>query len=338
MKTILYNKMVQLDKKDRKLLYYLSLNARTSHTQLSRKIRLSKNAVKYRIERLKREGIIQQFACVVNLGAAGLETFTILLKFNEDIYENPEIINYFKNHPYANWVITLSGQWDLFVEIICKDFWHVHKLIEEIITRFGQVLNAYKTFFSFSSPLRVEHLVADFYKDLKVEELPRKKRFIKEYKLDKTDKSILNLLNQDSTLPYLRIAQKLNLTIDIVRYRIKNLIEKGVIIKFFPEISLQKLGYTKYLCSIKLRGASLDKLNKIKKQIQTNSNITYAFFDISGFNIVFVCAYKSPEGIDHLSRSLRKEYSEIIDKQEYLIIKEQVLFNLFPKGLLESKN
>ena len=72
----------------------------------------------------------------------------------------------------------------------------------------------------------------------------------------------------------------------------------------------------------------------IKKRIRTHNNITYAFFDINGFNLIFVCAFTSPEGIDHLARNMRKEYGDIIDTQEYLIIKEQVVFNLFPKGLV----
>ena len=50
--------MLKLDKKDKKLLYYLSKNARMSNTQLSNKIGLSKNSVKYRVERLLKEGII----------------------------------------------------------------------------------------------------------------------------------------------------------------------------------------------------------------------------------------------------------------------------------------
>ena len=51
--------------------------------------------------------------------------------------------------------------------------------------------------------------------------------------------------------------------------------------------------------------------------------------------MIFICAFKDSEGIDHLIRSLRKEFKDIIDNQNYLIIKEQILFNLFPDGLLE---
>jgi len=48
-----------LDKKDGKLLYFLSQNARLSQTQLAKKIGLSKNGVKYRVGRLLKEKIIK---------------------------------------------------------------------------------------------------------------------------------------------------------------------------------------------------------------------------------------------------------------------------------------
>lgn len=76
-----------LDIKDRRLIYYLSQDARLTNTQLAKKIGLSKNAVQYRIERLKKEGVVKKFASIVNLSSLNLTTVDLLLKFNEDIYE-----------------------------------------------------------------------------------------------------------------------------------------------------------------------------------------------------------------------------------------------------------
>ncbi len=323
-----------MDIKDKKLLFYLSTDARASDTQLSKKIGLSKNAVKYRISRLKNEGIIKHFASVINIGALGLDAFTILLKFNDDIYEKKEIIEYFKNHPFADWVATLSGEWDIFAEFIYKDYYHMHEIISSIVSHFGALLSSYKVQ-STAVPLRVEHLPTDFYKDLGLGELPRKKSIREQYKADKTDKKILYALSQDSSLPYLSIAQNTKLTMDIVRYRIRQLTEKGIIIKAFPEVSLPKLGYTEYLYTVQLKNVSEEKMDALKAQISANGNITFAFFDLFSFSIIASCAFKSPDDMDHFSRGLRKQYGEIIDRQEYMLMKEQILFNLFPKGLME---
>jgi Lrp/AsnC family transcriptional regulator, leucine-responsive regulatory protein len=325
--------MIKIDKKDRKLLYYLSQNARDSHTQLSKKIGLSKNSVKYRIERLRKLGVISHFATTVNLGAIDQNTFTILLKFNEDIYENKAIVEFFELHPYSDWVITLSGQWDLFVEMIADTINDVHDRVHEIISNFQHSLNTYQIYFS-SDVLRVEHLIEDIYKDLELPKITHAPRAKPGQKIDSTDRKILYELNKDSSASYLQIAQRLELTIDIVRYRIKNMKEKGIIVKFFPEIDLQKLGYSKYIYIIKLKNTSAEKMQKLRNSISNNHKVTYAFIDLLSYNLIFSCAFKNTEEIDSLSRNLRKNFDDIIRSQEYLIVKEQVLFNLFPKGLL----
>jgi len=325
---------VKMDLKDKKLLYHLSTNARESYTQLGKKVALSKNAVKYRVERMKNEGVIKNFASVINLGAIGLDTFTLLLKFNSDIYKDKDIISYFKNHEFADWVVSLSGEWDIFAEFVCRDLNHVSEILEGIIREFNEDLIKYELMFS-RDTLRVEHLISDFYKETKLQNIQNKERRVDVEKIDKVDRKILGLLSVDSSLGFPEIADKLNLTIDIVRYRMKNLINKRIIVKFFPEVSLPTLGYTEYLSIISLKNISMERLNSLKKRITGNDNITYSFFDRNSLSLVFVCAFNNSEGIDSLLRGLRGDFRDIIDKQEYLLIKEQILFNLFPKGLVK---
>jgi len=48
--------MVNIDLKDRKILYELDLNCWQSLTQIGKKVGLSKEVVKYRIKRMERGG------------------------------------------------------------------------------------------------------------------------------------------------------------------------------------------------------------------------------------------------------------------------------------------
>ncbi len=324
--------MLNLDQKDRKLLFYLSQNARFSQTQLSRKIVLSKNAVKYRIARLQKEGIVSKFSTVINLGAIHLDTFTLLLRFNQDIYTNPKLKEFFQNHPFVNWIVSIAGQWDLFVEFVYQDHSHGNEIIQEILSKFGESIHEYKTAFSYEV-LRVEHFLPEICAGIKLEETAPAARTKEKFKLDQTDAKILTLLNQDSSQPLLKIAQQSGLSLDVVRYRIKHLLKKEVIIKFSAEISLSKLGYTEYLYTLHFQNYTPSRLAQLKKSISLNPNVTYAFVDTFTSSLVFVCAFKEPQEIDALSRKIRTEYPEIIKEQEYFIIKENILFNLFPVGV-----
>lgn len=324
----------KLDLKDKKLLFALSTDARLSRSQLAKQLGLSKNAVAYRIERLQKEHIIERFLAIINIGALKLDTFCLLLKFNEDIYGNPDIFSYFEQHPFINWTIVLSGDWDFFIEFVYKEQRDLLVMIHELIQFFGNRLNVYRTYFS-NEPIKVEHLVRDFSKDFVRTYLPRKKRTQETYTPDSIDKQLLHLLATEGTLSFVDITTRMGLTLDIVRYRMKLLQERSIIMYYAPHIPLKNLGYTEYLCTIQLENISKQHIEQLKHFLELHDNITYAFFDTISLTLIFVIAFRTPQEIDSFSRTLRKNYIGCIKEQNYTIIRQELIYNLFPKGLLE---
>jgi DNA-binding Lrp family transcriptional regulator len=318
-----------LDRKDKKLLFLLSRNARLSNSQLARELRIAKNSVRYRIGRLEKEGLLERFTCTVNLGALGLETFVLLLKFNEDIYASPEILGYFKNHAYSDWVAVLSGDWDILAEFVCKDFQHLKRIVSEITERFGARLACYETIFSFEV-LKVEHLPGDLFPEGAYSVKPREFHPVT---LDTTDRKLLGLLADSGRLTSVELGEKAGIETDTARYRLKRLLKDGVVSSFFASADLRKLGYSEHLHVLSLRDFSPEEAEALKNRIRASPNTTYAFFDVSSAKLVFSCAFKDPAEMDRFLRSIRKEHGAIISGQDYLLISEQVKFNLFPQGL-----
>ena len=72
---------MRLDKKDIKLLSELDFNARATLTEFGRKLRLSKQAIKNRIQNLEKEGLIEGYYAVVNIAKLGLTAYRLALKF-----------------------------------------------------------------------------------------------------------------------------------------------------------------------------------------------------------------------------------------------------------------
>ncbi|MAG61033.1 hypothetical protein CL619_04560 [archaeon] len=326
---------IKLDNKDKKLLYYLSQNCRMSDTKLSKLIKLSKNAIKYRKQRLQEQGIIKHYTATVNLGSIGHHTFCLLLRFNDNIESHEKIKEYFKDHPHVDWAITLSGQWDIFAEFIAKDLNHFHRLIKGVLKHLSSSLNKYQTFFS-EDTLRVDHLPAAIYNNLELEQIPQLKRVRKIHNINKTDKKILAYMTKHSNKTFVEVARDLNLTFEIVRYRLKLLEEQATVIKYFPEIDLQRIGFTEYLFSISLKNIDQKIMEKLRRHLRHNPYITYAFVDIASFQILFMTAFEDNKSVDNFSRNLRKEYGTIIQEQDYHLVQEQLKFNLFPEGLVEK--
>lgn len=62
--------------------------------------------------------------------------------------------------------------------------------------------------------------------------------------LDDTDKAILNLLQDDATLPLKTIAERVHVSIATAQRRVQSLIENGVITKQVAIIDPNKVGYS----------------------------------------------------------------------------------------------
>lgn len=325
--------MVKLDKKDLKLLYYLSRDARQSHTQLAKKVGLAKNSIKYRIDRLMKEGVIFRFTSLVNGNALGFFSYVVLFKFNQDPSKSTQIIDYLRNHKNTIWIASLTGQYDLLVEFEAKSIPHLTKTIYEVADNFGEELFNYKVLISHKT-LRVEHLIRDLYEGLNLPAPGVEERTTETNKLDSTDLRILNEFNNDPVCNIIDLADKLSLAPDTVRYRLKNMFKNKTIIKVFPTINLKNLGYTEYLYILDLKNTTALKIEQLNTFLMKNNNITYAYYDSVSNSIVITCGFKNQEGIDELSRSIRNKFADILLNQEYYHIKEHLYFNLCPKGIL----
>lgn len=326
--------MVSLDVKDRKLLYHLSLDARLPDTRLAKLVGLSPNAVKYRKERLVEEGIVTRHAALVDLGSLGLETFTLLLRFNQAL--DDEMLAKVMRHPYLDWAIRLSGHWDLFTEFVCYDQRHLVAIVDELICLFAGALERYEVNVA-SEILRVEHLVADLMTGISLELPAQKERVRSRQRIDATDGKLLRLLSEDGAMPLTKLAERLTIPVDTARYRLKGLLSKGILIRCFAEISLDSVGYTEYLCTLTLMNPVPEQLVSLKNLLRHEPNITYAFFDLAGRKLFFLCACKSTDELDALLASLRSAYRGMVEMLDYLLVTKQLLFDLYPAGLLEEQ-
>ena len=78
---------IKLDAKDLKILIELDKNARQSNNQIGKKVRLSKEVVKYRIDNLIERGVILRFHTIINyfkLGFVKFKLYLRLININKD--------------------------------------------------------------------------------------------------------------------------------------------------------------------------------------------------------------------------------------------------------------
>jgi len=61
-------------------------------------------------------------------------------------------------------------------------------------------------------------------------------------KLDEIDRKLLNMLQRDARTPFARIAREVGVSEATVRFRVKKLIEKGVVTRFITMLDPRKIG------------------------------------------------------------------------------------------------
>lgn len=127
----------QLDEKDKEILGILQEDARIQYKEIGVQLDISSDTVKYRIDKMKSQGIIENIVPIINLTSLGLFQYACVLNFsylgkeetalfNEYLKENSNVIRAIKSLNNDEFFITLAfGKEDeinLFKEEIKNSF------------------------------------------------------------------------------------------------------------------------------------------------------------------------------------------------------------------------
>ncbi len=103
-----------IDDLDKKLLTILQDDARVSASEISRKTGYNENTIRYRIERLKKSGVIKEFTALLNPRMIGLPIAAIMMITTEpnqlkDVFESLATLEETKH------ILQATGKHDLIV-------------------------------------------------------------------------------------------------------------------------------------------------------------------------------------------------------------------------------
>ena len=311
--------MVEVDSKDKKILYQLDLNARQSDASIARKVGLSKYVVNYRIKKLLEKKIIRYFYTMVDASKFGYLSCRLFIKFQ---YDNPEkekeMVNFFMSKPYAWWVPTIEGQRDLAVIVWAKNTYQFYEIIREVLAKYKPFIKdyipgIYARFYQYKRAY-----LAGLEKD---ESEPVLTCFDTLAEFDDTDIKLLKIIAAEARMPTVEIADKLDITPETVRNRINGLIKKRIVQGFRPALDLKKLGYRWYKLVLDLEDIS--KKKDILKFAQNHPNVVYAYEVIGGHDIELELEVESYEKFKEIMHEIRHEFSEAIRYFDYFLVWEE---------------
>jgi|TARA_Y100000310_G_scaffold200493_1_gene200545 DNA-binding Lrp family transcriptional regulator len=149
-------------------------------------------------------------------------------------------------------------------------------------------------------------------------------------KIDDKDKKVLSILSDEAILPYYSTAKKIKLSHDATSYRIKKMIEGGIILKFVPVINYASINYNVYCILLRMNGLNNDKENTLKQFLSMNKNVLWSVKCVGIYNVLIYLCVDNAEKIHDTLTGLRRHFPESIINYESLIAYEEYKYTYFP--------
>jgi DNA-binding Lrp family transcriptional regulator len=306
---------LELDKKDREILYLLDLNGRLSYSQIARKVKISKQVAKYRIERLEKEGFIKGYFTMIDTSRLGYTTFRVYLKFRNltpDVKK--EIIDYLKSKK-QNWaVVLITGKWDIALGVTVTDIYDFYTVWEKILNKYLEHIGEYTT--CIYSP--IFHYSKSY---LIGEEDNSKVRILggnEKASFDQKDIEILTFISNNARVSLLEVSKKLDLTPEAISSRLKILEKKGIIQGYRAMIDVNKFGYEFYKAEIRL--SDYGKIKSILNFCHLHPNIYQVDKTIGGETLEIEFHVKSVREMLKIIEDFEIAFPNVIERFDYITI------------------
>jgi len=141
-----YGEKVKLDSKDKKIIEQLQNNAKQSISDISRKTKLPRDVVKYRIKKLEENKVIRFYHAFLNPSRLGypLYAYVTFSLFNIESKDEEEFINFLKEHPKIIYVAKFSGKWDFAIGVCAKEYKDLDNVIRDIRNKFTKFIKEFE--------------------------------------------------------------------------------------------------------------------------------------------------------------------------------------------------
>ncbi|MEM0014896.1 MAG: HTH-type transcriptional regulator LysM [Zestosphaera sp.] len=120
---------VFLDETDLKILSVLRMNSRTSYAEMAKELGLSESAIRKRIRRLTRLGVIRRFTIDYSISS---EVRALILVKTQPPTPVPEVARNLMKVTCTDRVYEVTGEYDIVVASITTDIPSLNKCIDEI--------------------------------------------------------------------------------------------------------------------------------------------------------------------------------------------------------------
>ncbi len=294
--------------KDFKIMTAIIEDARIPISILAKKCGLKRENVQYRLKNLEKN-LIAGYQARINLKFTSDSIYTIYLNISG--LGREEIILRLRRLPRVHWIGSTLGRWNYVLAFSVNQESSLSKFLDELFIQFE------KNHINYSLAQQIKEYKDSFGGLFGNNLLIASQKDTKKIDLDETDKEILKYLAKNARFSNSEIAEKIGMTREAVRMRIKNLEKLQIILNYRALIKPQALELENFVLAIKC-SSNLKEVSKICNFLCNNKSFSYVCAIAGEFNIISVVHLKSLRELDEVCTSLRSTFSEIVSEIEPL--------------------
>jgi len=127
------NQNIEIDGIDKEILRALMEDARTPVLEIARGVGISGAAIHQRLRKLEKSGLISGSKFIINPKILGYTTMAFVGIYLDKAMSNPEAVKQLQKIPEVLECHYTTGNWSIFIKILCKDNAHLMYLLNKEI-------------------------------------------------------------------------------------------------------------------------------------------------------------------------------------------------------------
>ncbi|MBP1839307.1 Lrp/AsnC ligand binding domain-containing protein [Formosa algae] len=127
------NQNIEIDGIDKEILRALMEDARTPILEIARGVGISGAAIHQRLRKLEKSGLISGSKFTINPKILGYTTMAFIGIYLDKAMSNPEAVKQLKKIPEVIECHYTTGNWSIFIKILCRDNEHLMQLLNKDI-------------------------------------------------------------------------------------------------------------------------------------------------------------------------------------------------------------
>lgn len=329
---------IKLDLKDKKILYELDINARQSNSEIGKKVGLSKEVVKYRIDRMLESGLIIRFHTVTNYFKLGLFKYKLYLRLKDVNKEKlEEIGQYFFEHKKTEWVVICTGRWDMIIGWLVHNVNEFDEEVQNALNKFSQ----YVAEKAITTTLYLSHHVREFLKEkpeVGTIRIVYHTTADKKEKVEDKDIELLRVITNNARMSVTDIAKRLKTTSRIVRYRMKEMEKKSIILAYKAQLDPRKMGNVFCKAIIYLSSTTKERLQQFINYCNSLPQAVWPQRVIGNWDFELDFEIESYDKFQDIILDIKENFSDIIRNHEFAIVSKEFKLDMFPGAYKQIKS